>query len=442
MSTSTAERRERYANETVISVQGVSKTFDVHAVEGENSGGVLGPGRVIERREAVKNVSFDVSRGRTVGIIGPNGAGKSTLLKIIAGVLEPDTGRVVMDGTVTPILGLGAGFVPKLSGIENIYLKGAVLGMNDREIESCIAEIREFSGLGDAINRPYSTYSSGMAMRLAFSLAFLEIPDILIVDETLFVGDELFRRRSTARIEEIKDAGATMLLVSHADQFMRVFCDEVIVMDEGEVLVRGDANSALDTYQRFVYSPPEERSAVRRTILEEGHGRIETRVVPPTIFPAEAEEERVHGGFRKVTECRPLGGQFTGFRFLTPEGAETQVVESRGRLTVEMKATFGMPARFVSARMGIANEHGYELGGVHLAPVGLEDPFISAYQTVTFTADLHIPLTAGTYVVTGELFGHIGEERQCLQRRSRIGELRVRGEETSFEVPVSLAPVG
>src|SRR5690606_30288083 len=116
---------------------------------------------------------------------------------------------------------------PNLSGLENIYLKGSVLGMTDREVEACVAEVREFSGLGDALNRPYSTYSSGMRMRLAFSLAFLDLPDILIVDETLFVGDELFRRRSMARIEEIKDAGATLLLVSHADQFMRVFCDEI-----------------------------------------------------------------------------------------------------------------------------------------------------------------------------------------------------------------------
>jgi ABC-2 type transport system ATP-binding protein len=211
--------------------------------------------RRIEHHEfwALKNVSLDVYEGEVVGLIGANGAGKSTLLKVISRVLNPTRGRVVIGGRVSPMLELGAGFDPELTGRENVLLNGVILGYSRHEMEGLFEPIVEFAGLGDFIESPLRTYSSGMVARLGFAIATVEQPDILIVDEVLSVGDADFQAKSSERIAQFRNNGATVLMVSHNSAAIEKMCQRAVWLDHGEVKFIGPAAEAVNLYQQ---APP------------------------------------------------------------------------------------------------------------------------------------------------------------------------------------------
>jgi ABC-2 type transport system ATP-binding protein len=198
---------------------------------------------------ALKNISFEVKKGEVVGIIGRNGAGKSTLLKIISGILKPTSGSVTVQGNIVPMLELGSGFDVDLSGRENIFLNGAILGYSKDFLTKKYDEIVSFSGLEHFIEMPIRNYSSGMLMRLAFSIATVVNPEILIVDEILAVGDENFQHKSKARMMELMGGGTTVLFVSHNLAQIREMCSRVIWLDEGKIKMIGDTKEVCDAYQ-------------------------------------------------------------------------------------------------------------------------------------------------------------------------------------------------
>lgn len=197
---------------------------------------------------ALDNVTFQVRKGEVLGFIGHNGAGKSTLLKVISGILKPTSGTVSTSGTIVPMLELGSGFDMDLTGRENIFLNGAILGYSKKFLEEKYQEICDFSELGDFINTPIRNYSSGMLARLAFSIATVVHPDILIVDEILSVGDPAFQEKSRARMMELMGHGATVLFVSHNLDQIRAMCDQVIWLDHGKVKMHGDADVVCNMY--------------------------------------------------------------------------------------------------------------------------------------------------------------------------------------------------
>ena len=201
-----------------------------------------------EEFHALNDVSFEIKKGEVVGIVGNNGAGKSTLLKVISGILRPTKGSVELGGNVVPMLELGSGFDFDLTGRENIFLNGAILGYSESFLKSKYDEIVEFSELGDFINIPVRNYSSGMVMRLAFSIASMVSPDILIVDEILAVGDAAFQEKSYARMTELMSHGTTVLLVSHNIDQIRKLCDRVVWLDHGHVVQIGDTATVCDAY--------------------------------------------------------------------------------------------------------------------------------------------------------------------------------------------------
>lgn len=198
---------------------------------------------------ALKNVSFKVKRGEVVGIIGSNGAGKSTLLKVIAGILKPTSGTMEVDGNVVPMLELGSGFDHDLTGRENIFLNGAILGYSEPFLKSKYDEILDFSGLQQFIDVPIRNYSSGMMMRLAFSIATVVNPEILIVDEILSVGDEAFQHKSRQRMKELMSGGTTVLFVSHSLGQIREMCSRVIWLEHGCIKMMGNTQEICDAYK-------------------------------------------------------------------------------------------------------------------------------------------------------------------------------------------------
>lgn len=202
-----------------------------------------------EEFNALNDVSFEINKGEVIGIIGRNGAGKSTLLKVISGILKPTKGTVVVGGNIVPMLELGSGFDHDLTGRENIFLNGAILGYSKEFLIEKYDEIIEFSELGKFIDVPIRNYSSGMLMRLAFSIATVVNPEILIVDEILAVGDENFQEKSKARMRELMSGGTTVLFVSHSLSQIREMCNRVIWLDGGNVKMIGDAEEVCDAYK-------------------------------------------------------------------------------------------------------------------------------------------------------------------------------------------------
>lgn len=198
---------------------------------------------------ALKNISFEVKKGEVMGIIGHNGAGKSTLLKVISGILKPTEGTVQVDGMIVPMLELGSGFDHDLTGRENVFLNGAILGYSEQFLRDKYNEIVEFSELGKFIDIPLRNYSSGMMMRLAFSIATVVNPDVLIVDEILAVGDADFQEKSKKRMLELMSGGTTVLFVSHSLEQIREMCDRVIWLEHGTVKMYGDTQTVTDIYK-------------------------------------------------------------------------------------------------------------------------------------------------------------------------------------------------
>ena len=201
---------------------------------------------------ANKNITFDLYKGETLGIIGVNGAGKSTILKIIAGVIEPTSGEIIRDGRVTALLELGTGFNDELTGRENIYLNGRLIGMSNNECNSKEKSIIEFSELGDYIDEPIKTYSSGMKMRLAFSIAIHSEPEVLIVDEALSVGDAHFGAKCTRALREKKEKNMSIIYVSHDLNSLKVLCDRLILLNKGEVVKEGLPEEVINDYNFLI----------------------------------------------------------------------------------------------------------------------------------------------------------------------------------------------
>ena len=266
---------------SAIHAQGLGKAYQLYDKPIHRLWDLLLPGSSRSREFwAVRNVYLDIPHGATVGIIGENGAGKSTLLKLLTGISAPTTGSVQVNGRIASLLELGAGFHPEFSGRENIFLNCSILGMSDEEIEERYPQIVEFSELGEFIDRPVKTYSSGMYVRLGFSVAASVNPDILLIDEALSVGDEHFKGKCINRLNEFREQGKTTVFVSHDMGAVKSMCQWVVLMDQGEVLEQGSAEKVADEYLKRAHARGNQRlSALGREQSEYprwGSGEIET----------------------------------------------------------------------------------------------------------------------------------------------------------------------
>jgi lipopolysaccharide transport system ATP-binding protein len=215
---------------------------------------------------ALKEISFEVEKGETIGIIGQNGSGKSTLLKILSNVLTPTGGSYLVNGKVSSLLELGTGFNPELTGIENVYFSGTLLGFTRMEMAAKMDDILSFADIGKFVRQPVKTYSTGMYVRLAFAVAISVDPDVLFVDETLSVGDELFQRKCFSHIEAMRSRGVTILFVSHSVGTIVELCDRAMLFDAGEKLISGNPKQIAGYYQKLLYAPADKKETIREQI--------------------------------------------------------------------------------------------------------------------------------------------------------------------------------
>lgn len=236
----------------LIELKNVSKTFP-HAGEAKLLRVHLQE-RLFGRKRnvfyALKNISFELEKGESLGVIGSNGAGKSTLLSLVSGLCLPNEGQMTVRGTVAPLLELGSGFHLDLTGKENVFLNASLLGLSRKRTQECYEEILDFSEVREFIDEPLRTYSSGMTMRLAFSVAIHVQPDILLVDEVLAVGDQAFQNKCFERIQSFRRQGNTLLFVSHSPALVKSFCERCIWIDRGELMMSGSTGEVLEAYQK------------------------------------------------------------------------------------------------------------------------------------------------------------------------------------------------
>lgn len=240
-------------------------------------------GQFFEPFWALKDVSFTIAKGECVAIVGRNGSGKSTLLQLITGTVEPTSGTVMVDGRVAALLELGSGFNPEFTGIENIYLNASLLGMSRQEVEERMEAILSFADIGEFVHRPVKTYSSGMAVRLAFAVQAQIEPDVLIVDEALAVGDARFQAKCFARLKELRDRGTTILLVTHSTEQVVAHCDRAILLDAGGVVVDGEPRAVVNQYLDLLYG----RVVVGSSF--EGRGGGNAVVLPGSLAALDAD---------------------------------------------------------------------------------------------------------------------------------------------------------
>ncbi len=242
-------------SEVVIAARNLAKTYRIFAHPGDRIREAFTLGRMKFHREftAIRGVSFEVRRGEMVGIIGRNGSGKSTLLQLICGILKPTAGEIKVNGRISALLELGAGFNPEFTGRENVYFQGAVMGFDKAEVEACFDDIIAFADIGEFIGQPVRVYSSGMYVRLAFSVAIHFRPDVLVIDEALAVGDARFQSKCFRRLEALKNAGTTILLVSHSTEQISRLCDRVLLFDRGQLIAAGDAGLVVNQYLDLLF---------------------------------------------------------------------------------------------------------------------------------------------------------------------------------------------
>ncbi len=258
----------------VVRLENISKRFKLYRSPKERIKEIIFRRRYHKEFWALKEISFELRQGEILGIIGENGSGKSTLLKIIAGVLIPDSGKIQINGRVTGLLELGTGFNPEFSGRENIYFNGTYLGLSKEEIKRVEKEIIEFSELGPFIDEPLKTYSSGMIMRLGFSIAINANPDCFLIDEALAVGDIYFQQKCFQKIKEFKEKGGAVLFASHDLNAIKLLSDRVILLDKGRIIYTGDPEEGVNLYNRLLSEKKVKLDMRKTDILDYGNKKV------------------------------------------------------------------------------------------------------------------------------------------------------------------------
>lgn len=317
----------------VIEVENVSKSFKVYYDKANTIKDRLvsfGRGKY-EKRKVLSDISFKIKKGETVGLIGENGCGKSTTLKLLTRIIFPDTGKIRIEGRVSSLLELGAGFHPDMSGRENIYINAAIFGLNKKEIEYRLNDIIEFSELGEHIDSPVRTYSSGMYMRLAFSVAINVNADILLIDEILAVGDTNFQAKCMRKLNELKQAGITIVIVTHDHTTVERFCDTAIWINEGKIAGIGKSADTVDLYLSYMKQKQYSSSGDGRNKNIERYGNGNVLVKDVRLLGIDGEKKNV------ITTGEPISLEID-FERVT---GNDDVIVGFGIWTIERAPIFG-----------------------------------------------------------------------------------------------------
>jgi lipopolysaccharide transport system ATP-binding protein len=376
-----------------LEVRGVSKRYRLYAKESDRLKELIFKKKYHKEFYANRDVDFTLYRGETLGIVGVNGAGKSTLLKIIAGVIEPTRGEVVRHGRVTALLELGTGFNPELTGRENVYFNGMLVGMERSEIERRFDEIVEFSELGGFIDEPLKTYSSGMMMRLAFSIAIHSEPSILIVDEALSVGDAHFSAKCTDALRRLKERELSIIYVSHDLNSLKILCDRMLLLDRGSVVERGDPESVVERYNSLI-------------------ARLD-------------DQERIYSTEERVEGYGTREAEITGVR-LGSGAREAALFAAGQRGWIEVEVSAHERIEEVGVGILIRDRYGQDIFGTNSWHHG-KSLNIEPNGRYRYRFDLAFDLGPGSYTLTVALHTGDSHVERCLHWKDRAAEFEIAG---------------
>jgi lipopolysaccharide transport system ATP-binding protein len=398
------------------------------------------PNRYFREFWALRNVSFNVRKGETVGIIGRNGSGKSTLLQIICGTLSPSTGAVSTRGRIAALLELGSGFNPQFSGRENVYLNGAILGLSTREIDARFDDIARFADIGDFIDQPVNIYSSGMVVRLAFAVQAMVDPDILVVDEALAVGDESFQRKCFARIEELKSKGTSILFVSHSGAQIIELCEKALLLENGVRLLYTEPSKAVRAYHKLIYASRDEQVKLVREYqrADQSGEEISTwESAEPTPASAASTPDIFNPGLVSQTkEIYPIqGAEIQSFRILDRDGRAVNVLQPGEDYSFEVSGQFLSDNDKVYFGIHIRSVSGMTLTGQRYPEVGDFIDRVHGGESFRITYGFRMILLPGAYFVGGGVWSY--NEPNCLHRILDALMFRV----TSSQKPISFGYV-
>ena len=387
-------RDVKMENTTAISVEHVNKIYMLYPRPMDRLIDTfhLMPWKKYGQHHALKDVSFTVNKGETVGIIGTNGSGKSTILKIITGVLHQTSGEVKVDGRISALLELGAGFNAEYTGMENIYLNGTMIGFSKEEIDAKLQGILEFADIGEFVYQPVKTYSSGMFVRLAFAIAINIEPEILIVDEALSVGDVFFQAKCYRKFDEFKKMGKTILFVSHDLSSVSKYCDRVILLNQGEKLGEGSAKEMIDVYKQVLVGQYNSDGKSEDEAKKEVEAVMNKGLNPETL--------EYGSGKAKITKCR-----------VTDEkGRETNAIIKGTDYTVHMEVEAYEHLQAPIFAFSVKNVRGTEITGTNTM---FEKAFLDSMNAgerkeITFTQ--HMNLQGGEYLLSFGLTGYEGSD--------------------------------
>ncbi|AAY94702.1 ABC transporter ATP-binding protein [Pseudomonas protegens] len=381
---------------------------------------------------ALKGLSFQIKKGETVGIVGRNGSGKSTLLQMICGTLNPTGGSIETCGRIAALLELGSGFNPEFTGRENVYLNAAVLGLSKEETDRRFDDIAAFAEIGTFIDQPVRSYSSGMVVRLAFAVAINVEPDILVVDEALSVGDELFQRKCFSKIETIRQSGTTILFVSHSGSTVVDLCDRAILLDSGELLTVGEPRRVVGGYQKLLYAPISTRQDIRdamRTSAEPENGALAVEANAVVYESFEADQEIFDPDFlpQSTVVFESRGALIGEARICTTEGVQVNGLVRSRKYFFRYDVSFNRTVTNVRFAMLIKASTGMPLGGGLSAPT-LTDAILVVESGTRFSVEYSFTchLNPGVFFLNAGVFGcdETGEE-VVLHRKADVLAFRV-----------------
>lgn len=431
------------SSDAAIYVRGLSKAFPIYSKPHHRLLQMIAPGpkdRWYREFHALRNIDLNIARGETVGIVGRNGSGKSTLLQLICGTLTPSSGDIQVNGRIAALLELGAGFNPEFTGRENVFLNATVLGLKHAEIVERFDEIAAFADIGDFIDQPVKSYSSGMYVRLAFAVAINVSPEILVVDEALSVGDEGFQRKCFARIDAIRDSGATVLFVSHSASTVVDLCDRAILLDRGELLTQGTPKHVVSRYQKLLYAPADRVAQIREEIRASSAESVEAvqrsaalgndRVSSTTdSFPA-AEEERQPYWEEGMVSSSTVSYENRGAAIEAPhlqtlDGQKVNVLVPGGTYVYTYKVRLERALVNVRCGMMIRSITGIEVGGAATSQPQGGLPVVEAGEVINVRFRFRCLLAPGTYFLNAGVLAALDEGEEYVDRQIDVGMFRV-----------------
>lgn len=409
--------------DTAIKITNLTKIYKLYARNRDRLKDSLGFSKKASYREhyALKNVDMEVKTGESVGIIGVNGSGKSTILKIITGVLNPTSGDVKINGRISALLELGAGFNMEYTGLENVYLNGTMMGFTRKEIDERLQDILDFADIGDFVHQPVKTYSSGMFVRLAFAVAINIDPEILIVDEALSVGDVFFQAKCYHKFEEFKKLGKTILFVSHDLASIAKYCDKVILLNKGVKLAEGNPKDMVNMYKKLLVHQLDEET------LEDVSGKS-------AIGEKSEDNKAWKNNFEinpTITDYGEKQAEIVDFAIIDQYGEFSDTIEKGSVFQVKAKVKFWETIKNPIFTITFKNKQGTDITGTNTMFEHVETGVVEAGEQRVVTYSQKMRLQGGTYLLSLGCTGYVGDEFKVYHRLYDLVSLNVLSEKNT-----------